>query len=168
MTRFSTITSSHGGDVVQPQVVALAHVGDHGHLAAVKAQALRAARRPGAFEHGRVHLGVGQHVARAFGPEQSPLSIWRPATYTPSVLVMPTRRPCGGEQLGDQPGGGGLAVGARHRHDRNAAIVVRRRTADQPWAGPRCGLCQTRGPGACAGRGRRSLQRCRRPGPPGA
>ena len=27
------------------------------------------------------------------GPEQSPLSIWRPLTYTPSVLVMPTRRP---------------------------------------------------------------------------
>jgi hypothetical protein len=28
-----------------------------------------------------------------FGPLQSPLSIWRPSTYTPSVLVIPTRRP---------------------------------------------------------------------------
>ena len=27
------------------------------------------------------------------GPLQSPESVWRPLTYTPSVLVMPTRRP---------------------------------------------------------------------------
>ena len=40
---------------------------------------------------GGVHLGVQQHVARALGPLQSPLSIWRPFTYTPSVLVMPTQ-----------------------------------------------------------------------------
>ena len=38
--------------------------------------------------------GWASTLRALLGPEQSPLSIWRPLTYTPSVLVMPTRRPC--------------------------------------------------------------------------
>ncbi len=55
------------GDVVQAQVVALADVGDHGHLAAVEAQALAQDAAARGLEHGRIDLGVQQHVARALG-----------------------------------------------------------------------------------------------------
>jgi hypothetical protein len=37
--------------------------------------------------------GCSSTLRALLGPLQSPLSIWRPFTYTPSVLVMPTRRP---------------------------------------------------------------------------
>ena len=53
------------GDVVQAQVVACAQVGDHGHLAAVKGQALAQQAAAGGLEHGGVHIGVHQHVAGA-------------------------------------------------------------------------------------------------------
>ena len=38
--------------------------------------------------------GWARALRALLGPEQSPLSIWRPLTYTPSVLVMAVRQPC--------------------------------------------------------------------------
>ena len=52
-------------DVVQAEVVARADVGDHGHLAAVEAQAFAQDAAARGLEHRRVDVGVDQHVARA-------------------------------------------------------------------------------------------------------
>ena len=107
-------------------MVALAHVGDHGHLAAVKAQPLAQHAAPGAFEHRRVHLGVGQHVARAFGAG-AVAAVDLAARHVHTIGIGHAyAQALGGKNMGNQPGGGGFAVGARHRHDRDAAIVVRR------------------------------------------
>ena len=37
--------------------------------------------------------GCSSTLRALLGPEQSPLSVWRPSTYTPSVLVMPVTMP---------------------------------------------------------------------------
>jgi hypothetical protein len=138
MTRFSREVF-HRGDVVQAEVVALADVGHHGHLAAVEARPSRS-RPPRAVSSTAASTSGCISTLRAlFGPLQSPLSMRRPPTYTPSVLVMPTRRPCLGQQVGDQAHGGGLAVGAGHRHHRDAAVVAggnSRSTTASPTARP--------------------------------
>ena len=80
-------------DVAQAQVVAHADVGDDGHVAAVERQAFAQDAAARGLEHGRVHVGVHEHAAELRGPLQSPVSMRRLSTYTPSELVMPTRWP---------------------------------------------------------------------------
>ncbi len=55
----------HGADVGQPEVVAFAHVGDHGHVAAIEGQALAQQAAARGLEHGGVHVGMHQYIAGA-------------------------------------------------------------------------------------------------------
>jgi hypothetical protein len=71
------------------------------------ATAQRSNPRPSAarrhdFKHGRIDIRVHQHIART-GRCSRRCRFDGRWTYTPSVLVMPTRRPCGRQQVGNQP-----------------------------------------------------------------
>ncbi len=57
----------HGGDVVQTQMVATAHVGHHRDIAVVKGQAFAQHATTGSFQHGRIDVRVVKHVACALG-----------------------------------------------------------------------------------------------------
>lgn len=48
-------------------MVAFAHIGDHGHLTAVKAQTFTQDAAARALQNGGIHLGVGQHIACTLG-----------------------------------------------------------------------------------------------------
>ena len=58
------------------------------------------------------------------GPVQSPASTSRSSMRTPSEVVVPTCFPAWTQDVGDQPGHGGLAVGPRDRDDRDAPLRV--------------------------------------------
>lgn len=47
-------------------MVAIAEIGDHGHLAAVEGQSFAQQAAPGGFQHSGIHVGVEQYVAGAF------------------------------------------------------------------------------------------------------
>ena len=115
----------HGGDVVQPQVVPAADVGDHGYRAAVEAQAFTQHAAPGDFKHRRVHVRVHQHIARAFRAA-AVAAVGLPTVDVDTVGVGHANAPAvGRQQVGNQPRGGGFAVGAGHGDHRNAAVVTR-------------------------------------------
>jgi hypothetical protein len=54
----------HRIDAAQAQVVG-GHVGDHPHVAAVEAEARAEQAAPGAFEHGKFHVGLLEDDLRA-------------------------------------------------------------------------------------------------------
>ena len=117
----------HRGDVVQPQVVAAANVGDHRHLAAVKAQAFAQHAATRDFKHRRIDIRVHQHIARAFWPA-AVAAVGLPAIDIHAVGVGHAgAQALGSEQVGNQAGGGGFAVGAGHRNHRNPAVVAGRK-----------------------------------------
>ena len=116
----------HGGDVVQAQVVAHADVGHYRDLAAVEGQAFAQDAATRGFKHGRVDVRVQQHVARA---------AWTAAVATVGLAAFDVdavgigharAQAAGGQQVRDQAHGGGLAVGAGHRHHWDATILARR------------------------------------------
>ena len=114
----------HRGDEVQPQVVAAADVGNHRHRAAVKAQALTQHAAPGDFKHRRVHVGVHQHIAGAFRSAAVP-AVGLTAIDVDTVGVGHADPPAvGGEQVCNQPGGGGFAVGTGHSNHGDTAVVT--------------------------------------------
>ena len=114
----------HRGDVVQAQVVARANVGDHGHLAAVKAQPFAQDATTGGFKHGSVHLGVQQHVAGALGAA-AVATVNLAAVHVHAVGVGHAHaQALGGEQVRNQACRGGFAIGASDGHGGDAAVVA--------------------------------------------
>ena len=122
-------TLEHGqildrGDVVQPQMVAAADVGDDRHIAMVKRQTFTQHAAAGGLQHRRIHVGVLQHIARALGAAavagvdalaRDVDAIGIGHAHTQTVLR---------QQVGDQAHGGGFAVGTGHRHQWNTAILL--------------------------------------------
>ena len=68
-------------------------IGDDGHIAVGKAQAIAQDAAAGRLQHGVVDGGVAQHLAGRTRPAISPAAIWVPAMEIPSVVVMPTVLP---------------------------------------------------------------------------
>ena len=64
-------------DVVQAEMIALADVGHHGHVAAVEGQTFAEDSAAGRFEDGGLDRRVHQHRTGACGPAQSPVSMRR-------------------------------------------------------------------------------------------
>ena len=115
-----------GGDVVQPQMVAAADVGDDGDFAAVKAQPFAQHAAPGDFKHRRVHVWVHQHVAGAFRAAAI-AAVGLAAIDIHAVGVGHAgAQALRAEQVGDQARRGGFAVGAGDGNHRNAPVVARR------------------------------------------
>ena len=80
-------------DAVQAQVVG-GHVGHHGHVVAVVAEALAQDAAASHLEHRACpRSGSGAPSGPTSGPLMSPFLISRPSMTMPSVVVMPTRRP---------------------------------------------------------------------------
>ena len=114
----------HGGDVVQPQVVAAADVGDHCHRAAVKTQAFTQHATARNFKHRSIDIGVHQHIAGTFWPA-AVAAVGLPAVHVNAIGVGHAHTPAVGcQHMRNQPRGGGFAVGAGHGNHRNAAVVV--------------------------------------------
>ena len=114
----------HRVDVVQTQMVTGAHVGDHGHRTAVEAQTFTQDAATRALQHGGLHVGVGQHVARALGAAAiAAVGLPRADIHTVGVGHAHTqalRR----QHMGDHARGGGLAVDAGDGHQRDTAILT--------------------------------------------
>ncbi|MNV22804.1 hypothetical protein D3C71_1137960 [compost metagenome] len=105
-------------------MVACADVGHHGHLAAVKTQAFAQDAASCGFEHGCIHLGVQQHVAGALGAA-AVATVDLAAVHVHAVGVGHAHaQALSGEQVGDEAGRGGLAVGAGDGHHWDAPIVA--------------------------------------------
>ena len=114
----------HGGDVVQSQVIPGADIRHHGDLAAVEGQAFAqhaAARR---LEHGRVHVRVQQHVARAARAAAVAAVDLAPFDVHAIGVGHAGAQAGSRQQMGDQAHGGGLAIGAGDGDDGDAAIVA--------------------------------------------
>ena len=110
------------GDVVQAQVVARAEVGDDGNVAFVKGQSFAQQAAARGFEHGGVHVGVGEHVAGA-ARAGAVAGVDLAAVGIDAVGVGHAHaQAVGGQQVGRQAHGGGFAVGAGDGHERDAAI----------------------------------------------
>ena len=111
-------------DVVQAQVVTASDIGHHGHITPVKGQPFAQHAAAGGFQHGCIHVGVLQHIARTFGAAavtgvdaltRDVDTIRVGHAHAQAVL---------GQQVRDQAHGGGLAIGAGDGHQRNAAILM--------------------------------------------
>ena len=112
------------GDEVQPQVVASADVGHDRHLAAVIGQAFAQQAAARGLEHGRIDIGVHQHIAGA-ARAAAVAAVGLAAVDVDAVGVGHAHaQAIALEQVGGQAHGGGLAVGAGDRDDRNAAVVA--------------------------------------------
>ena len=116
----------HGGDVVQPKVVALADVGDHGHGAVVEAQALAQHAAARGLQHRGLHLRVHQHVARALRAAAIAAVDLAAVDVNPVGVGHAHGQPGAGQQVRDHPCDGGLAVGAGDGDDGDAAVVTGR------------------------------------------
>ena len=124
------------GDVVQAQVVAAAQVGDDGDIALVECQAFAQQAAARGFQHGGIHVGVRQHIARAAragaiaGVDLAAIDVHAVGVGHAHAQALRF------QQMGRQAHGGGLAVGAGdgdHRHAAVAALrvhVVHHRRAD--------------------------------------
>ena len=112
------------GDVVQAQVVAGTHVGHHRHAALVKTQALAQHAAACGFEHGGVHIGVHQHVSRALRAGTI-TAVDLSAIHIHTIGVGHAHaQAAGGHEVRNEAGGGGLAVGAGDRNQRDAAVIA--------------------------------------------
>ena len=107
-------------------MIAHANIGHHRHTAAIKGQAFTQHATAGGLEHGGIHMGVCEHIARTAGAAAvatvnlTPLHVHAIGVghaYTQSV---------GAQQVGRESHGGGFAVGASDRNHRNAAVIARR------------------------------------------
>ena len=112
-----------GGDVVQAQMVAAAHIGHHGHIAFVKGQALAqdtAARR---LQHCRIHIRMVQDVFRALGAA-AVAGINAMAVHIDAIGIGHADAPTLlGQQVRNQAHGRGFAIGAGNGNDGDAAIL---------------------------------------------
>ena len=97
-------------DFAQPQVIAFADVGDHGHVAAVESEAFAEDSAAGGFKHGGIDRRVQQHGGGALRPAAiAPVD--PPAVDEDAVgagHADPQAHPL--EDVGDEAGGGGFAV----------------------------------------------------------
>ena len=116
----------HRGDEVQPQVVAFANVGDHRHGAAVKPQAFAQDAATRGFEYCCIHLGVQQHIARAFGATAVAAVDLAAVDVHAIGIGHAYPQALGGKEVGNQACRRGLAIGAGHSHHRNASVAARR------------------------------------------
>ncbi len=89
--------------------------------------------------------GAAARCASGCGPLQSPVSMRSPRIYTPSSAGHAHAQAARGQQVGNQATGGGLAVGAGHRHDRNTAIVAIGEHRRDDGLARRRGPCRTTG-----------------------
>ena len=112
------------GDVVQAQVVARAQVGHHRRAAAVKAQAFTQDAPTSGLQHGRIHIRVEQHIARTLGARAVAAVDLPPVHVHPIGVGHAHAQAAGRQQVGRQSGGGGLAVGTRDGHHRDAPIFT--------------------------------------------
>ncbi len=112
------------GDEVQSKVVAAADVGNHRHLAAVEGQAFAQYAAARGLEHGGIDVRMQQHVARAPGTAAVAAVDLAPFDVHAVGVGHADAQPGLGEDVRDQPHGGGLAVGAGDGHHGNAAIVA--------------------------------------------
>ncbi len=113
-----------GVDIVMPQVIGFAEVGDHGHVAQIEGQSALQDALAGGFEHGCLDIGVQEQAARV--PRAGAIAavdevvageraFGRGLAHTVVDLAEHVRH-----ELGDD----GLAVGAADGHDRNATVLA--------------------------------------------
>ena len=113
----------HRGDVVQAQVVAAAHVGDHRYVAVVKGQAFAQHATARGFQHGGVHVGVVQHAFGALGAA-AVAGVNALAAHVDAVGIGHAHAPAlMGQQVRDQAHRGGFAIGAGDGDDGDAPVL---------------------------------------------
>jgi hypothetical protein len=114
----------HRADVGQAQVIAHADVGHHGHVAAVEGEAFAQHAATGGLEDRGIHIRVQQDVAGA-ARAAAVAGIDAPLAHIDAVGVGHAHPLAGHtEQVGGEAHGGGLAVGAGHRHHRDPAVLA--------------------------------------------
>ena len=112
------------GDVVQAQVVTGPHIGHDRDIAIVKSQPFTQHATARGFQHRSVHVGVVQHIAGALGAA-AVAGVYTVAAHIHAVGVGHAHAPAlRGQQVGNQPHCGGLAVGAGDCHHGNTAVVT--------------------------------------------
>ena len=124
MQRFTLGQLFRRVDVGQPQVVAVADVRHHGHVAVVEAEPLAEDAAAGRLEHGHVDAGVDQHAAGAL----------RAAAIAAVDAAIVDENPVraghahalarAAEDMRDEARGGRLAVDAGDGDDGDAAIFA--------------------------------------------
>ena len=115
----------HRVDAVQAEVVG-GHVGDHGHVVAVVAEALAQDAAARHLEHGRVHQRVLEHHLGRLRPAHVAL-LDQPPVDDDAVRGGHAHPPAHQlEDVGDHPDGRRLAVGAGHGDDRDARVRAAR------------------------------------------
>ena len=137
-------------DFAQAEVIAVADVGDHGHVAAVEGQALAEDSAAGGFQHGRVDGRVHQHGAGALRP--AAIAAVDPAAVDENAVgaghAHAQARAL--EDVGDESRGGRLAVHAGDGDDRGCVRRRRRERGCRRWLRPRGGKCPPKVAGASA------------------
>ena len=124
MQRFTLANSARGVDFAQPEVIAVADVGDHGDVAAVEGQALAEDAAAGRFQHGRVDGRVHEHGGGAARP--AAIAAVDPPAVNENAVGAGHAHPQSHalEQVGDEAGGGRLAVHSGDGADGDASLVA--------------------------------------------
>ena len=113
-----------GADVGQAEMVSLADVGDHCHVAAVETEPFAQHTATRGLEYRRVDVGVHEYVARTLGSaavasvDAFALDIDAIGAGHPDAVTLAA------EDAGDQAHGRGLAVGAGHGDQRDTSVVA--------------------------------------------
>ncbi len=124
----TALTRARSASVSRPTVteVVAGHIGDHGHVAAVEAEPVLqdAGHGPSPTRRGRRPGSAGPGAA-AKGPARSPVAMRGPGDR--ETIAGGHADPLAGRRhdVGDEAGGGRLAVGAGDRHDRHPHRLAR-------------------------------------------
>ena len=113
----------HSGDVVEPQVVATAYVSHYRNITTVKPQTFPQNSPACNFKHGSIHIRVHQNASSAFR-SAAIAAVGLPVINVNAIRIRHANaQAMRGKKMGNQPRGGGLAIGSRDSHHWNSAVV---------------------------------------------
>ena len=105
-------------------MIARAHVGDNGHLAAIESQALAQQAASSCFKNSCIDIGVHQDIAGAAGAAAIAIvNLTTIDVHTIGVGHANSQMVCL-EKVSGEADSGGFAIGAGHGNDGNSAVVA--------------------------------------------